>query len=489
MSAGISLRWKPPGPVAAAFFADTARVALIMGPVGSAKTSTALMKIIYAALAQPASPVDGVRYWKAAVVRDTYRNLAKTTIPSWHNWVPRSLGDWQDGPPATHRLKFDLGGALIDLTVEFIALGEHRVEDVMRGWEGSMVYINEADLVPRDVLTYVNSRVGRYPNAQHGGCPRPQVLLDMNAPDDDNWTWRDFVDALPEGWKFYRQPSGLDPAAENLANLPADYYAKIAHGQPDWWVRRFVRNEFGYSRDGKPVYAEFSDARHVAAQPLLPVRGIGLKLGLDAGLTPAAVIGQRMPTGQWRILDELVFDGGGIAFGGALNRLLAGEKYRGIPVEVACHDPAANARAATDERTWAQVVRAATKLPMRPAPSNSLHARLEAVRLPLTRLIDGEPGLLLSPTCRVLRKGFNSGYRFRRMQVPGREQYADLPEKNEFSHVHDALQYLLDGGGEYYAVRGREQAASGARRQLQAITEDEPRGAWSPGGRQTTAEM
>jgi hypothetical protein len=40
----------------------------------------------------------------------------------------------------------------------------------------------------------------------------------------------------------------------------------------------------------------------------------------------------------------------------------------------------------------------------------------------------------------VLRKGFLSGYRFQRLAVHG-ERYADRPEKNRFSHVHDALQY------------------------------------------------
>jgi hypothetical protein len=33
------------------------------------------------------------------------------------------------------------------------------------------------------------------------------------------------------------------------------------------------------------------------------------------------------------------------------------------------------------------------------------------------------------------------------MQVSG-ERYADKPDKNHFSHVHDALQYLMLGAGE-----------------------------------------
>jgi hypothetical protein len=45
-------------------------------------------------------------------------------------------------------------------------------------------------------------------------------------------------------------------------------------------------------------------------------------------------------------------------------------------------------------------------LKVRAAPSQDLTLRREAVAACLTRLVDGEPGLLLSPQCKVLRAGF-----------------------------------------------------------------------------------
>ena len=48
----------------------------------------------------------------------------------------------------------------------------------------------------------------------------------------------------------------------------------------------------------------------------------------------------------------------------------------------------------------------------------------------------------------MLRKGFAGGYHYRRLKVAGDERYHDEPNKNGFSHVHDALQYALSGGGE-----------------------------------------
>jgi len=481
----IPIRW--PGPVAARFIDSFAPVRMLMGPVGSGKTTTCLMDAVLKAAAQTPQP-DGWRRFKGLVVRDTYRQLEKTTIPSWLRWMPKDGpgSEWlggEGGRPAKHTLTFDLRGAMIELIMEFIGLNEVKVEDVLRGWEGTWAYLNEADLLDQDVLTFIrgSGRLGRYPPKDaataQGGPSWWGLVLDMNAPDDQNWTYNKFVEELPEGWEFHRQPSGFEPAAENLAMLPggARYYEEQAKGQPEWHVRRFIRNEFGYSRVGKPIYAEFNDARHVAPAPLAPVRGLPLVLGFDAGLTPAGTVGQRMPDGQWRVLDEITTapaeSVGPQRFGERVNRLLAEERYRGCvedlrrgdrfePGIVAWCDPSAGYGADKEagELTWIEKVEHETEIRIKPAPTNELIARAEAVRRNLVRTIDGTaPGLLISPTCRVLRKGFNSGYRFRRVQVAGAERYEEKPEKNEWSHVHDALQYQLLGGGEFAEVTGRRE--------------------------------
>jgi hypothetical protein len=41
----------------------------------------------------------------------------------------------------------------------------------------------------------------------------------------------------------------------------------------------------------------------------------------------------------------------------------------------------------------------------------------------------------------MLRDGFRGDYHYRRMQT-SEERYTEEPEKNEYSHPHDALQYL-----------------------------------------------
>ncbi len=463
----------PPGPIAQAYYESLAPVSVIMGPIGSAKTSTALMKIILRAALQEPSPVDGVRYTKFAVVRDTFTNLEATTLPSWHTWVPEEVGKRRggNGRKVTHELEFDLGRNgkkdIIKTKVEFIGLGDLAVEVAMRGWEGTGAYLNEMDTLSPDVLTYLLGRVGRYPSKKHGGPTYYGIWGDMNAPDDDNYTYEKLVENLPKSWEFYRQPGGMEAGAENLENLPDGYYQNQMNGQPDWYIRRFIHNLFGYSRDGEPVYSEFNDHIHVAPAPLKPIPGLPVILGGDQGRTPAVTFGQQLPDGRWQIFHELCAENmGAKQFG----ELLAKELHMvcpGFDVQGGWGDPAGGYMNDHDEVTWLHLMtqHSGVRWKGAPLPSNALEPRLECVRTVLTRLIDGKPGILISPICKKLRKGFNSGYHFRRVAIGGgQNRMADKPNKNEYSHVQDSLQYLLIGGGEYREVMGRKKAMGGARR-------------------------
>ena len=91
------------------------------------------------------------------------------------------------------------------------------------------------------------------------------------------------------------------------------------------------------------------------------------------------------------------------------------------------------------------------------AGEQNLTIRLESVRKPLNTLRNGKPQLQISPRCEMLRKGFMGRYQYRRVKVAGSaERYHDEPEKNEYSHPHDALQYVATRVfGD--AVRGMDQ--------------------------------
>ena len=87
---------------------------------------------------------------------------------------------------------------------------------------------------------------------------------------------------------------------------------------------------------------------------------------------------------------------------------------------------------------------------IRRAPTNKIQPRIFSVTQVLTRMVNGEPAFLLNKkTCKMLRKGFNGGYIYRKLQVSGSSRFNEEPEKNGFSHCQDALQYMMLGGGEY----------------------------------------
>lgn len=482
------LRWRAPGPVSAAFLRSRARVPAINGPVGSGKTSTVFRKMLLRAIAQPVM-VDGVKRYACCVVRKTYRDLWRSTIKSWWRWFPKDQGKWvgADGDPATHLLELDTvdprtgRSCRVDMRVDFVAIGDSSAEDVLRGYEVTDFYLNEADTLANEVYTYANGRVGRYPAG--GGANPYGLLLDFNAPVFGSWV-ADLMDGARMGSdvEVYIQPPGLlesggrlvaNEEAENLDNLPPDYYAaQLVPGVDDMYVRRMLCNKRGYSRDGKPVFPEFRDDLHVAQVDLEPIPNLPLEIGSDAGRTPALVIGQRNPFGQWLILDELcALDMGVEAFADATNHLLS-SRYRDwtrparkggsdLPIR-GWGDPASDNASDTtrDEDTWLRIYARHTGIRWRAAPGgNRLTPRLEVVRRPLTTMASqGRPGILVSPRCTKLRQGFAAGYRWRRIQIAGEERFDEKPDKNEFSHVHDALQNLLLGGGGFDDVMERRRS-------------------------------
>lgn len=446
--------WSPPGPVSRAFALDFASlVKAIMGPVGGGKTTTC----IFAGQAFSASMptcLDGVVRSKGVVVRDSFRTLEKTTLASWFQWFPKDHPSWDftggNDRPAVHTLRFHLsGGRRLESITEFVGIGDHKIEDILRGWEGSWSWMNEADLMSGDVLDYLTQRIRRYPSKRFlpkGVDPPGQVLLDLNAPDIDNWIYERFIENKPTGWAFYRQPGGREPGAENLENLPRDYYDRMSEGKQDWWLRRFIENKFGYSRYGTPVYPEFNELLHVAPQPLLPVPGLPIGLGLDAGGHPAGIIAQPMPNGQLRWLDE-IYLGGGVGperFSAELNRVLV-ERYSRCDVTRAFADPSAMHGADTEagEMSWIDIVGRSIGRPVIPAGTNDPYLRTEAVRQKLTTMIDGRhPGLLVSPHLRLAIRGFAYDYRFEKLRKDQKSLLKPRPEKNEASNVHDAGQYI-----------------------------------------------
>jgi hypothetical protein len=435
-----TIEYNPPGPMAAAFMNSDAFFRGIMGPFGSGKSTACIMELLFRAMEQEPG-ADGKRHTRWAVIRNTYPELKTTTIKSWHQWIPAHLGRWVDTGPPSHHLQF----GDVDMEVLFLALD--RPDDIAKllSMELTGAWINEAREVPKAVVDGLTGRVGRFPSVLMGGCTWSGIIADTNPPDNDHWWYRLAEEERPNGWEFFRQPGGLDPEAENVANLPEQYYHRQLSGKDDDWVRVYIHGEYGFVRDGKPIYPEYKDSVH--CQEFMVIPQAPIYIGIDFGLTPAAVFGQRTAMGQWRWHSELVTEDMGAKRFSELLRHAMAERYPGHTLAMAIGDPAGDTRAQTDEITPFQILRAAG-VPATPAPTNDFIKRRESVAASLSRLIDGEPGLIIHPNCKMLRKAMSGGYNYRRLQVSGEERYRDVPDKNIYSHVAEAGQYMLVGAGE-----------------------------------------
>lgn len=481
-------KYTPAGPTVSRFHASSQFHRYMAGPIGSGKT-TALGPIECSLLAVQQRPdADGHRRASVGILRDTYRNLYATTMETWKKVFPTTLGHFtgSDDRPARHQFSFpapyfnDRGEptgqvGLCHLDAQFRALGAQSVENVCRGWELMGAFIDEEDLVPENARAFLAGRVMR------GGDVRYRVSRGVwgafNKPDVDHPLYELEEDGHPG---FFDQPGGIlpggppyltNPKAENLAQLDANYYQRSAEDQKEWYIRRMLRNLWGASVAGDPIYLWDPD-RHVCHTELEPNDGDELVLGLDGGGTPAAVIVGRTPTGRRICYAEVVLvdpsdrKGRRLATGVGAKRFAEAirdvlyPRFRHCRIRLGYGDPAAfyGADREMGEYSFMETVGNKLEIPIMNAPSNEITLRLDAVRelKDTNNRHDGQPNLMINPSCKFVRRGFASDYKWEEKdpKQPGKTL---KPQKSATSHVHDALQYVCLGD------QGRAAVVSGAR--------------------------
>ena len=206
----------------------------------------------------------------------------------------------------------------------------------------------------------------------------------------------------------------------------------------------------------------------IQVDPTLPIH-----IGLDFGLTPAAVFGQRLPSGRWNVLREIVTEDMGLERFGLILLNEINVHYPKMDILV-WGDPAGSKRDEIFEVTAFDHLKT-LGLNARPTASNDFQVRREAGAMPMNRFIDRKAGLQVHKDCQRLRKSLAGGYHFKRVAMSGgQERFRDAPNKNEHSHVGDAFGYLMLGGGEHKVMTrgyGGRYGAAGAKGQYQANTE------------------
>lgn len=447
--------YTPSGPVSASFHKDNNRHRVLIGPFGSGKSVSCCVELMKRAVQQ--SPNNrGVRKTRWAIIRNTYVELRDTTLNSWKDWWG-DLGHITSQPPYRHKINLKLDDQTrADIEILFLAMDRPDQVKKLLSLELTGAWVNEAREVPQALFKNLLGRCGRYPNKRDGGASWYGVIADTNPPDTDHWIYKFAEEVKPEGWQFFHQPGGLiknshgkwieNPDAENRQNLPPNYYLNQVSGNSDDWVSVHLGAQYGFVSDGlRPVFPQYRDHQHLIKAQLHPT--LPITIGLDFGLTPAAVLAQKHPSGCVHIFDELYAENVGMAQFSDILKSYLKKHYPTLHVGMIYADPAGNIRSQTDLITPFQILRQ-KNFPAQPAhQNNNWSLRREAVIYGLETLIDQRPLLSLSPKAQMLRKALSGKYYYKRLSLDGEDRYKDVPDKNKYSHISDALQYLCLGVG------------------------------------------
>ena len=421
----------------------------ITGPVGSGKSSGCVAEIIDIGVNQEPSE-DGVRRTRGAVVRHSYRALLDTTMETFFMWLPpEHFGSFSVTNFQYNINKITLeDGTRVDIEVLFRALDKPEQVRNLLSLELTWAWFNEVREVPWVIIDNMEHRVGRYPSLEvHGTHPTWHgIIADTNPPDTDSKFYHFFEEDVPASqvlqskYVVYHQPSGRSPKAENKRHLVPKYYENLAIGKTPEFIKVYIDGEYGYIRDGKPVYENYMDQMHCAEKDLRFISGLPIIVGMDFALNPCAVFCQMTPLGQFNVVKELVgVDMGLRRFVNTVMKPFIFSEIRGYEL-VFVGDPSGIKRQDNDERSSFDELRLLGYNAI-PAHSNAFLARFNAVDALLSSMVKGKAAFQLSPACKVLRKGFMGEYKLKKYKGFGAETYAETPVKNEYSHPHDALQY------------------------------------------------
>lgn len=381
------------------FFYSEKFISLVLGPIGSTKTTAGIMKILHHA-ARMAPCDDGIRRSRCVWVRSTREQLRDTSIKDFLKWMPDpDLGRF-------YKTNYEFHLKVGDVECEVLFRGLDDQNDVRRllSLQASFIVFDEFREIHPDIYNAAQGRVGRYPDKMMNGvgCKTDDGrtnahLWGMSNPPDCDGFWEALITDPPANLHVTIQPSGLAPEADWTKFLPDDYYDNLAHGKTEDWIDVYIHAKFGKSLSGQPVFRSFDRDAHVAKGAVKPLYSQSpLLIGIDAGLTPAAVIGEQAYDGRLVVYDALMSEEmGALRFVREKLKPLLTNKFPGRSVLVVI-DPAAFQRVQTDERTVADIYKSEGFV-VRPARTNSIAARLAAVEKYLTRVVDGKHGLVVDP--------------------------------------------------------------------------------------------
>jgi hypothetical protein len=443
----MSISYTAPATVGR-FMLSESFVRVLVGPVGSGKTTGCLMEILRRAIEQAPGP-DGYRRTRWAIVRTTLSQLKMSVLLDLLSWF-RMIATYK----VTDQLVVLRFNNVI-AEIYLIPLEEEEDQKRLLSMQLTGCMINEAIELSIDLVGAIAGRCGRFPSVAEGGPTWHGIIADTNAPVEGSDWWKVFEESRPANWDVFRQPSGLSESAENLENLPARYYQTLAENPNRDWVRRYVECEYGEDPSGVAVFRDSFRRNFHTVDRLEPVVGKVILVGQDFGRSPCSLICQPDHKGRLLILEEVLAEDTGLEthVTRSLKPALFSERYAGRSF-AAVGDPSGNAKGNFLEENSFDVMRR-LGIPAFPAPSNAIDPRLTSVESLLLQQRDGGPALVIDRgKCPQLVRALNGAYRYQRNQAGITKP---LPEKKHpWSDLADALQYVcmtVNSGYATYVAR------------------------------------
>jgi hypothetical protein len=440
-------------PTCGAFMDSEAFFRIIVGPVGSGKTTSCLFEMLKRAALQRQGP-DGIRRTRWAITRQTLGQLKMTVLLDILNWLR---------PIATYKVSEQLITIrFADIVSEWYMVPLEDEDDQKRllSMQLTGAWLNEAIEISPDLVIAVAGRCGRFPGPADGGCTWHGLIADTNAPIEGS-PWHQLMeDNRPPDWQVFTQPSGLDDDAENLEWLlqtpetlqlhPDDparraqgrkYYERLARGRNEDWIRRYVHAKYGEDPTGTAVFrGSFKRSFHVKPS-LEPVIGQPIIVGQDFGRNPCSLICQPDHTGRLLVLEEVIGEDVGLELHITFNLKpkLYTERYFGR-LMAAVGDPSGVSKGNFLEENSFDVMHR-LGIPAFPATTNNIDPRVRAVETLLLQQRDGGGAVLIDESrCPMLVRALNGAYRYGKTKAG---ETKPVPEKlHPWSDLADDLQYV-----------------------------------------------
>lgn len=422
-------------PTVSSFMLSDAFVRIIMGPVGSGKTTGALMEILRRGIEQRPSTVDGVRRTRWVITRNTLAQMKMTVLPDILTWF-REVADYR-----VSEQKITLAFNDVEIEIYLIPLEHEDDQRRLLSMQITGCLINECIEINPDFISAIAGRCGRFPSAAHGGPTWHGIIADTNCPVIGSDWWKLFVENMPHDWQLFHQPSGLSDEAENVENLPAGYYVRLASNPNRAWVQRYVKSEYGEDPSGTAVFRDSFRFNFHTVPTLAPIRGFPLIVGQDFGRAPCALICQPDHLGRLLILEEVVSLDMGLEthISKNLKPALWKEEYMGIPV-AAVGDPSGTSKGSFTEENSFDVMKR-LGIPAFPAGTNALAPRIAAVEAVLYQQREGGPALVISRQgCPNLIRALNGAYMFGKTKAGSPK--ADPEKVRPYADLADCLEYV-----------------------------------------------